>query len=298
MGHFLEISQLTCQQIQSLLERANHFKRQTEYPKYSSEVVAPLFYENSTRTRVSFELAAKHLSMKVVHLDLQNSSETKGEVIEDTISTLAAMGIRYFVIRHQSNDLPQQLAAHFINEGIHIINAGNGTHAHPTQALLDMMTILEKKPNLSDLKIAIVGNIKHSRVANSFQCISKSLGVGELILIAPEIWHPETVHYGSVTTEIKEGLQDADVVMCLRVQKERLLASEHFNIDKYRNQFAITSRTLAFAKKDALVMHPGPINRGIEIDSDIIDGLQSCVLTQIKNGVFARMAVLDSLAKP
>ncbi|WP_058533169.1 aspartate carbamoyltransferase catalytic subunit [Legionella saoudiensis] len=295
MKHFLEISQLSRQQIESLIQRAFSFKQQQDYPSYQHHTVANLFYENSTRTRVSFELAANHLSMPVVNLDLQSSSETKGEVIEDTIRTLAAMGIKHFVIRHQQDGLQQNLAQSLGNE-VHIINAGDGTHAHPSQALLDIMTILEQKSKLEQLKIAILGNIRHSRVANSFQCMAKALGVGELVLIAPELWQPPTLHYGRVTTNLREGLADADVVICLRVQRERLLANDQMDLEQYRHDFALTQKTLSFAKPDVMVMHPGPMNRGIEIDSDVADGIHSFILQQVQNGVFARMAIFDALA--
>lgn len=294
MNHFLEISQLSRQQIESLLQRALEFKYQSDYPHYRHDTVANLFYENSTRTRVSFELAANHLSMPVVNLDLQSSSETKGEVIEDTINTLAAMGIRYFVIRHQQDGLQQNLANH-LGDAVHIINAGDGTHAHPSQALLDMLTITEQKPQLAQLKIALLGNVRHSRVANSFQHICSKLGVGELVFIAPELWQPQSPHYGRVTNNIHEGLEDADVVICLRVQRERLLAEDHLDLDSYRNDFALTQKSLAYAKPDAMVMHPGPMNRGVEIDSDVADGAQSFILEQVANGVFARMAIFDAL---
>lgn len=294
MNHFLEISQLSRQQIESLIQRAFSFKQQKNYPIYNQHTVANLFYENSTRTRVSFELAAQRLSMSVINLDLQNSSETKGEVIEDTIKTLAAMGINNFVIRHQQDGLQQDLARQLGNI-VHIINAGDGVHAHPSQALLDIMTILEQKPHLEQLKIAMVGNIRHSRVANSFQCMCSKLGIGELVLVAPELWLPRTVHYGRVTTDLRDGLADADVIICLRVQRERLLASEHLDLDTYRHDYALTSKSLAYAKSDVMVMHPGPMNRGVEIDSDVADGTSSFVLQQVGNGVFARMAIFDAL---
>lgn len=295
MSHFLEISQLSRQQIEALLQRALAFKKQSNFPAYPQYTVANLFYENSTRTRVSFELAANHLSMSVVNLDLQHSSESKGEVIEDTIQTLAAMGIQYFVIRHKEDGLQQRLADNLGNS-IHIVNAGDGAHAHPSQAVLDMMTIMEQKPDLTQLKIAVLGNVKHSRVANSFQCICSKLGVGELVLVAPELWRPDTLHYGRVTSDLREGLAGADVVVCLRVQRERLLEAEHLDLDAYRRDFALTEVSLRYAKPDAMVMHPGPMNRGIEIDSAVADGKQSFILQQVKNGVFARMAILESLA--
>jgi len=294
MNHFLEISQLPRQQIESLLHRALEFKQQERYPSYSQHAVVNLFYEDSTRTRVSFEMAANHLSMPVINLDLQNSSENKGEIIEDTVKTLAAMGIHYFVIRHKQEGLQQQLA-NTLGNAIHIVNAGDGTHAHPSQAILDMMTIMEQNPQLDQLKITVLGNIKHSRVANSFQSICNKLGVGELVLVAPPIWQPQSLDYGRVTDDLVDGLTDADVVICLRVQRERLLETEHLDLESYRRDFALTQKSLAYAKPSVMVMHPGPMNRGVEIDSDVADGKHSFILEQVSNGVYARMAVFESL---
>jgi aspartate carbamoyltransferase catalytic subunit len=294
MKHFLEISQLSRQQIEHLLERALHFKQNRQYPLYPQHTVANLFYENSTRTRVSFELAANNLGMRVVNLDLQSSSESKGEVIEDTLRTLAAMGIKHFVIRHKQDGLQQQLANQ-LSDLLHIVNAGDGAHAHPSQALLDMMTIIERKPRLDQLKIAVLGNIKHSRVANSFQYICSTLGVGELVFICPELWQPAKLHFGTVTDNLREGLAEADVVMCLRVQRERLEEMDHLDLDSYRTHFSLTSQSLSYAHPDAIVMHPGPMNRGVEIDSEVADGSQSVILQQVTNGVYARMAILEAL---
>ena len=296
MKHFLDISQLSRQQILALIHRAMQFKHLSAYPCFPEDTVAHLFYENSTRTRVSFELAAKRLSMSVVNLDLHVSSESKGEAIDDTVKTLAAMGIKYFVIRHTQEGLPQRLAD-TCGDDLHIINAGDGAHAHPSQAMLDLMTIMERKPDLSLLKIVIVGDIRHSRVANSLQCLFATLGVRELALVAPEAWQPSDVHYGRVTASLYDGITDADVVIGLRVQRERLLASEHLDLGSYRRDYALTSERLEYAKRDAIVMHPGPINRGIEIDSDVADGPQSSILEQVSNGVFMRMAILDTLAQ-
>lgn len=294
MKHFLEISQLSRSQVEQLLERVFQFKTQIQYPIIKGHTVANLFYENSTRTRISFELAANNLSLPVVNVDLHYSSESKGEIIEDTMRTLSAMGIDCFVIRHKQEGIQQQLAT-LLDDSAHIINAGDGTHAHPSQALLDMVTIIEHKPKLADLKIAVIGNIKHSRVANSFQAICNLLGVGELVFIAPKIWQPQQVAFGRVSDDINEGLKDADVVMCLRVQKERLLETEHMDLEGYRRDFALTKASIAKAKPDAIVLHPGPINRGIEIDSEIADSKQSCILRQVRNGVFARMAILEAV---
>lgn len=296
MKHFLEISRLSRNQINALLERALDFKNNGLHPNYSQHTVANLFYETSTRTRVSFELAAKRLAMQVINIDLQNSSETKGEVIEDTIKTLAAMGIDLFVIRHRQDGLQQELAEKLANK-IHIVNAGDGQHAHPSQALLDLMTIVEQKPDLSQLKIAIVGNIRHSRVANSLQCLCAALNLGELTLVAPQIWQPQQVHFGRVTDSLRDGLSDADVVISLRVQNERLLENEQMDLLTYRREFALTKETLNYAKPDAMIMHPGPMNRGVEIDSEIADGPQSFILQQVANGVFMRMAILESLIR-
>jgi len=296
MNHFLEISQLSHHQLMHLVTRARHFKNSNTYPAFPQCRLANLFYENSTRTRVSFELAAHHLSIPLVNLSQGNSSENKGEVIEDTVRTLAAMGINLFVIRHKQEGLQQSLASHFGDTNtIHVINAGDGKHAHPTQAMLDLMTILESKPSLSQLKIAIVGNIRHSRVANSLQCLFSIMGVGELTLVAPAIWFPEVVHFGRVTSSLRDGISDADVIICLRVQHERLLDDEQVDRRVYRKDYALTSSTLGYAKPDAIVMHPGPVNRGMEIDCDVADGPQSCILRQVANGVFMRMAIIESL---
>ena len=294
MKHLLDIVTLTQDDVTSLVERAFQFKKNSNYPQYPGYPLATLFYENSTRTRMSFELAAKQLGLHVVNLDTHSSSEAKGEVIEDTFQTLVAMGIKVFVIRHQKNGLPAGLAQQY-GEGVHIVNAGDGQHEHPSQALLDFMTIMEHKTHFNQLKIAIVGDLRHSRVANSFQALCGLMGVGELMLVAPPIWQPQQAVYGKVTSSLEEGLVNADIVMCLRVQRERLEDVEQFDLTLYRKQYALTQQSLAYAKKDALVMHPGPLNRGVEMDSDVADGPHSMILKQVQNGVFMRMAVVERL---
>jgi aspartate carbamoyltransferase catalytic subunit len=295
MQHFLQISDLSHVEINALLQRALHFKKTHTYPDYSQYVTANLFYENSTRTRVSFELAAQRLGMHSVNFDLISSSESKGETIEDTIHNLAAMGISIFVIRHSQDGLQQSLAQRIHN--IHIINAGDGKHAHPSQAMLDLMTIIEKKPDLKQLKVAIVGDILHSRVANSLQVIFSKVEIGELVMVGPEAWHPTTVHYGRVTNSLADGLKDADVIIGLRVQRERIAQSESMDLQAFRQHYALTKQALTYAKPNAIIMHPGPINRGIEIDSDVADGPQSYILEQVKNGVYMRMAILEAAIK-
>ena len=296
LKHFLDSNHWVADDLMTLIQRALFFKKQANYPSYPNETAALLFYENSTRTRVSFELAAKNLGMSVINLDLKASSETKGEVIEDTVNTLAAMGIKHFVIRHVQDYLPHHLAK-TCGENVHIINAGDGMHAHPSQAMLDLMTIIENKPKLDELKIAIIGNIRHSRVANSLQAICQLFGVGELVLVAPKAWQPTSVSYGRVTESLRDGIKDADVVICLRVQKERLLANEQLDLASYHRDYALSMDSLSYAKKDAMVMHPGPVNRGIEIDADVADGPQSFILKQVGNGVFMRMAILEYFMK-
>ena len=295
MNHFLAIDDLSPDKVRHLLERAFSFKFNQDYPTYTHHIVANLFYENSTRTRISFELAAKHLSMGVVNVDVARSSENKGELIDDTIRTLSAMGIHWFVIRHVQDGLPADLAKDLGTDN-HIINAGDGQHAHPSQAMLDLMTITEKKPDLESLKIAIVGDIAHSRVANSLQCLFKIMGVRELCLVAPSLWQPKIVHYGRVTNSLEDGLQNADVVIGLRVQKERLAGHETLDLAYYREHYALTEHSISIAKPDLMILHPGPINRGVEIDNAVADGPHSSILTQVQNGIYMRMAILDALA--
>lgn len=295
MRHFLSIEDLSTNTIEHLLDRALHFKYNHDFPSYAHVCLANVFYENSTRTRVSFELAAKSLSMKVVNVDIANSSESKGESIEDTMRTLAAMGINLFVIRHSQERLPAHVAS-ILDAHRHVINAGDGCHAHPSQAMLDLMTIREKKPRLDRLKIAIVGDLLHSRVANSLQCLFKKIGVESLFLVAPKAWQPNIIDFGQVTTSLEEGLSQADVVIALRVQKERIAQEKSLDLALYRDDYAITEKHLQWAKKDVIIMHPGPINRGIEIDDAVADGPNTLILTQVQNGVYMRMAILESLA--
>ncbi len=294
MKHFLEISQISYDFAMSLIDRAMSFKKMSKYPKYPDNNLANLFYENSTRTRVSFQLAANHLGINVVNLDLGCSSEKKGEAVEDTIHTLSAMGINLFVIRHSKNGFSQAIAG-LLKGDSHIINAGDGTHSHPSQAFLDFMTIFEHKPDIKNLKIAIVGDILHSRFANSLQNLCALLGVKELSLVAPEMWHPASAQCGRLTTSLKDGLQDADVVIVLRVQHERLTEDTRLNLSDYHNNFALTSSSIKYAKPDAMIMHPGPINRGVEIDSDVADGASSFILKQVENGIYMRMAIIEAL---
>ena len=297
MQHLLSVNNLNLQQIKHIINRALAFKQGQAYANYPSSRLANLFYENSTRTRISFELAASHLSIPVVHLDLERSSEAKGESIEDTIKNLVAMGIDLFVIRHALDFLPQQLAE-VLPENTHLLNAGDGKNQHPSQALLDLLTMLEYKRDLSRCKITIIGDVKHSRVANSLHDLLAIWGVKELCVVAPPQWQRPELQFATTTDSIAEGLKNADIIICLRVQRERLFDNDQLDMATYHRHFALTEKNLGWAKPDAIVMHPGPINRGIEIESVVADGDQSAILQQVKNGVYIRMAMIDFLLNP
>lgn len=294
MTHLLNVDTLNFEQLQRLVERALLFKGKKAWPQHSKHRMAALFYENSTRTRISFELAAVNLSIPVIHFDSAGSSESKGEVFQDTFSNLVAMGLDLFVVRHRQEEFYKILLP-LCPPGVHLINAGDGAHAHPSQALLDLMTLREHKPLLPDCKVAIVGNISHSRVAKSLQFLFQQIGLRDLVLVAPPLWQPSSVIFGKVTDSLEEGLDNADVVICLRIQKERFLNDDHLDLDTYIRQFRLTASRLLAAKKDVIVMHPGPLNRGLELDSEIADGKHSCILQQVTNGVFMRMAIIDWL---
>lgn len=295
--HLLTTRGLPSHTLTTLIERATAFKNQnTHYPSFSKHRAASLFYEPSTRTFMSFTLAASHLSLPLIPLNMQYSSEKKGEAFIDTLQNLSAMGIELCVVRHPDshifNHLSSNLPAH-----LHLINAGDGQHEHPSQALLDLMTIQEAKSHLTDLRIAIVGNLKHSRVTHSFQHLCATVGIKHLTLIAPPIWQPAQLHHGQTTDSLAEGLKDADVVMVLRIQQERLSANERFSIEAYQTHYQLNAKTLKYAKPDAIVLHPGPINRNIEITNEVTDGPQSYILKQVQNGVFMRMAILEEILK-
>jgi aspartate carbamoyltransferase catalytic subunit len=296
MRHLSSINTLTQDDILALIQRAQELqKTPRDLLPIIGQTIATLFYENSTRTRISFELAAKQLGMTVINFDPAVSSTKKGESLFDTVQTLSAMNVRQFIIRHREDGLLEPLIQS-LGGNAQFINAGDGTHEHPSQALLDLMTILQYKSSLSGLKIAIIGNLRHSRVANSMQKICATMGIGQLVLVAPECWKPNILHHGQFTTSLHDGLQDADVVMTLRIQQERIRLEEQYDITSYRQLYAITAEKIKIAKKNALIMHPGPINRNVEIDDEIANGSQSVILQQVRNGVAMRMAILEAIA--
>ncbi len=297
--HLLGLEGLPKNQIEKILSVADDLLDQ-KFKLQKSKIlrdmsVANLFFEPSTRTRNTFEIAAKRTSAKTINVDLANSATKKNETLMDTMHTLKAMQIDMFVIRHQQNGLPHRVAENL--EGVSIINAGDGINAHPTQALLDMLTIRQHKKSFDSLSVAIVGDIRHSRVARSDIQAMKTLGTTDIRLIAPD-----TLHYKEETPglerfdNLEQGIEGADVIMSLRLQKERMIAADIPDEQTYFEAFGITTQNLKLAKPDAIVMHPGPVNRGIELSSEVADGPQSVILQQVTNGIAVRMAVMEILA--
>jgi aspartate carbamoyltransferase catalytic subunit len=257
--------------------------------------VANLFFEASTRTRASFDLAGKRLGADVLNLDVNTSSRKKGESILDTIYTLEAMHVDIMVVRDASAGVPAFIARHVLPH-VSILNAGESDVSHPTQGLLDVLTMRQHKGSFEDLAVAIVGDIRHSRVAMSASHALSTLGVGELRLISPPVLAPEpdSIPGARVLDNLEEGLADADVVMALRIQRERIGNLDGIpGIDEYFANYGVSHESMKFAKPDAIVMHPGPMNRGIEIEGSLADGPQSVITRQVTNGVAIRMAVLD-----
>lgn len=297
--HLLGLQGLPKNQIEKILNVAGDLLDQ-KFKLQKSKIlrdmsVANLFFEPSTRTRNTFEIAAKRTSAKTINVDLANSATKKNETLMDTMHTLKAMQIDMFVIRHQQNGLPHRVAENL--EGVSIINAGDGINAHPTQALLDMLTIRQHKKSFDNLSVAIIGDIRHSRVARSDIQAIKTLGTTDIRLIAPD-----TLHYKEETPglerfdSLEQGIEGADVIISLRLQKERMIAADIPDEQTYFDSFGLTTENLKLAKPDAIVMHPGPINRGIELSSEVADGLQSVILQQVTNGIAVRMAVMEILA--
>ncbi|MEQ1558058.1 MAG: aspartate carbamoyltransferase catalytic subunit [Methyloglobulus sp.] len=298
LKHFLTIEGLDRQLLIDILDLAESFvgmsdQRIKKVPLLRGKSIVNLFFENSTRTRTTFELAANRLSADVLSMSIATSSTSKGESLLDTIRNLEAMYVDMFVVRHAISG-----AAHFIAQHsaphISVINAGDGQHAHPTQAMLDMFTIRQIKKDFSKLRVAIVGDILHSRVARSDILALNALGVAEVRVIAPKTLLPTKVETlgVNVSHNLVDGLQDIDVIIMLRLQKERMSAALLPSESEYFKCFGLTEQRLKYAKPDAMVMHPGPINRGVEIESKVADGSQSVILNQVSNGIAVRMAIM------
>ncbi|MGN6191517.1 MAG: aspartate carbamoyltransferase catalytic subunit [Rhodanobacteraceae bacterium] len=298
MHHLLTLEDLDRATITRLLDRAERY-RADGAPRdlLAGRTVLTLFFEPSTRTRTSFVLAAKRLGADNVNFDLSRSSTSKGESLLDTLHTLEAMGLDALVVRHNENGMPAYLAQHARSD-VAVINAGDGTHAHPTQGLLDALTIRQRRTDFEDLRIAICGDIRHSRVAHSDVQALRTLGSRDIRLCAPRAMLPESLQAfpGCATTEDFDGaLAGADVVIMLRIQKERMADAQLPDAADYHAHYGLDTRRLALAKPDCQVLHPGPINRGIEISPAVADGPQSRILDQVANGVVTRMAVLAEL---
>ncbi len=295
----LGIKELSAEEINLILDTAGGFKDVIgrdikKVPALRGKTAVNLFFEPSTRTRTSFELAAKRLSMDVINFAITMSSVVKGESLIDTALTVQALGADFIIIRHSSSGVPHLLST---KVKASIINAGDGTDEHPTQALLDAFTIREKKEKIDGLEIAIVGDIAHSRVAKSNIYCLKKLGA-KVRLIGPPTLIPEKIQELGVTVfhSMEEGLKDLDVLMMLRIQMERQGKGFFPSTDEYAKNWCLTTERLSLAKDDAIVMHPGPMNRGIEIVSEIADGPRSVILEQVTNGIAVRMAVMYLLA--
>lgn len=301
LRHLLTLESMPPALIHEILDTAAALAAATggkvkKLPLLRGRTVVNLFFEPSTRTRTSFELAASRLSAEVVNFDVAQSSTTKGETVLDTLRTLEAMHCDLFVVRHRENGTPEYLARH-AKPGVAIVNAGDGNHAHPTQGLLDAYTIRKHKgPQFENLGIAIVGDIAHSRVARSAIHALTALGVSDLRACGPEALLPDDLDPSiSVSSDLDTVLDGVDVVMMLRLQKERMRETDVPDGPDYHRRYGLHARRLRRAKPDAIVMHPGPMNRGVEIASDVADGPQSVILDQVSNGLVVRMAVMARL---
>jgi len=297
MKGLLGIEELTREEVQAILDRARHFQvgpgqRFRKFDLLKGRMVVNLFFENSTRTRTSFELAAKGLGADAVSITAQASSVSKGESLVDTLNTLGAMRPDAIIMRHAASGAPHFLQRHL---GIPIINAGDGTHEHPTQALLDARTILDRGKSLEGLRVAIIGDIAHSRVARSNVHLLSKYGA-DIVLCGPASLLPveltQLAPGVTLTTDMDEAIRDADVIMMLRVQLERQHEAA-FPAGEYFPFYGLRLEHLKLAKPDVIVMHPGPINRGREISSEVADSQRSAILNQVENGISVRMAVLE-----
>jgi len=301
MKHLISTLDLDRQDLEGLLDLANNFagvlKRPIpKVPALRGKTVVMAFFEDSTRTRTSFDLAARRLSADVVNFSASQSSTRKGESLRDTVETIGAMGVDAIVVRHSSSGAPQQIAQW---TGASVINAGDGWHQHPTQALLDAFTITDRFGSLDGLSIAVCGDIQHSRVARSNVDAFTKLGASVTLVGPKTLMPPDTGDWpATVTTNLDDVLADLDVVYLLRIQQERLSSGLFPSVREYRSRWGLTVERSARLRSDALIMHPGPMNRGVEIDPEVADDSRSVVLDQVAAGVPVRMAVLYRVLGP
>ncbi len=298
LRHFLTTEGLSRQHLTEILDVAESFatvggKSVKKVPLLRGKTIINLFFETSTRTRTTFELAATRLSADVQSINIATSATSKGESLLDMLHNLEAMHCDMFVVRHADSGAAHFIARH-VAPHVSVINAGDGRHAHPTQAMLDMFTIRRHKGDFSAIKVAIVGDVLHSRVARSQIHALNTLGVGELRIIGPKTLIPPTFNQlgAHIYHDMEKGLEGVDVVIMLRLQKERMKGALLPSEGEYFIRYGLTEEKLALAKPDAIVMHPGPINRGVEIASSVADGPQSVILEQVSNGLAVRMAVM------
>jgi len=302
LHHLLSLEGLPAGILRQILDTAESFVGVTQrevkkVPLLRGKAVFNLFFEPSTRTRTTFEIAAKRLSADVINLAINVSSQSKGETVLDTVANLSAMQADMFIVRHAASGAPFLIAKH-VAPDIHVVNAGDGRHAHPTQGLLDMYTIRHYKGDFTKLRVAIVGDILHSRVARSQIHALTTLGCPEIRVIGPKTLLPAHVNRLGVQVhgDMRQGLKDVDVVMMLRLQNERMNGALLPSAQEFYKYYGLTEDKLALAKPDAIVLHPGPMNRGVEIDSSVADGRQSVILPQVTFGIAIRMAVMSILA--
>jgi aspartate carbamoyltransferase catalytic subunit len=298
LRHLLSLEHLSRAELERLLNKSQTFVRSLGVTPPTSNTlagvtVANLFTEPSTRTRVSFELAAKRLGADVVNLEVQLSSRVKGESMLDTVYTLQSLHVDVMVIRDAEAGVPALVAAN-VAPHVSVLSAGEAHVSHPTQGLLDALTVRQHKKRFDGLSLAIVGDIRHSRVARSSYHAFRTLGVPDIRIVAPAALMPEDGEFAGCSrhTSLDAGLREVDVIMMLRIQKERMGQADLPVADRYFAQYGLTPERLALARRDAIVMHPQPMNRGIEIASDVADGPQSVIRDQVRNGVAVRMAVL------
>ena len=302
MKHLLYLKELNQSTISKLLAKAETFLSTNNFPPQEDKnlqgtTLANLFLEPSTRTRSSFQIAAKRLGADVLNIDNQHSSRVKGESIIDTIKTLEAMGVNYFVVRHNERGILSNIVPN-LDADSHLINGGESTESHPTQGLLDLLTIKKHKKSFDQIKVAIVGDIKHSRVARSLAEGLRIMAGKKLALIAPEEFKPNMEFYPKAEyyKNLDQGLVNADVVVALRVQKERIESlTKTMSPDDYFEQYGLTKKRLQPCNKDVIVMHPGPVNRGVEISDEVADGTNSVIREQVTNGIAIRMALLSMM---
>jgi aspartate carbamoyltransferase catalytic subunit len=299
LKHFLTVEGLSKELLSVILDNAERFapvgdRAVKNVPLLRGKTIVNLFFEPSTRTRATFELAAKRLSADVMNINIEASATRKGESLSDTLKTLEAMHCDMFVVRHQNSGaaefIARQVAPH-----ISVINAGDGRHAHPTQAMLDAFTIRREKTSFDGLRIAIVGDVAHSRVARSEIHALNILGAAEIRVVGPKTLIPAAVETLGVSVfhDLESGIKDVDVIIMLRLQQERMASALLPSAHEYFRTFGLTERRLRGAAKDCIVMHPGPINRGVEIDSAVADGDRSVILQQVTHGIAVRMAVMS-----